>query len=444
MKRILRWSSILILNFVIFFVAAEAISLGIYFSQESAFFYTNQLPTVVVEEKINTGVNNQEAASDNVQQLRHRLNLFWGYTETPGSTHPVYKRLPDLASKGTVANQYGFHSQYNYPFTKNDPNQFIIGVFGGSVSTRLTLQVDKNLAEFLKEDPYFQNKEIVLLSFGNGGYKQPQQLQILSYFLSIGQEFDMVINIDGFNEIALSNINAQRNIDPSMPNAQRIIPLLNLINEEALSFEFLTALAEVERHNQQVLDLQIRKRNATFAFQWAILNSLESRSMQKFQMAQFEFDKLGSLESDQVLVNIQPFQNDQGENELLQKITENWANSSILMLNMLEAQNIPYYHFLQPNQYHATNRVFSEDELEIAINDDSPYKNSIEIGYPYLLEADERLLTANINYYDASALFDSEEKIVYLDSCCHYNQRGNIILARFIAESIIDNGDYRK
>jgi len=26
---------------------------------------------------------------------------------------------------------------------------------------------------------------------------------VLSYFLSIGQEFDMVINIDGFNEIAL-------------------------------------------------------------------------------------------------------------------------------------------------------------------------------------------------------------------------------------------------
>jgi len=47
----------------------------------------------------------------------------------------------------------------------------------------------------------------VTLCFSHEGYKQPQQLLVLSYFLSIGQPFDMVMNIDGFNEVALGGIN---------------------------------------------------------------------------------------------------------------------------------------------------------------------------------------------------------------------------------------------
>ena len=36
------------------------------------------------------------------------------------------------------------------------------------------------------------------------GYKQPQQLTTLAYLMSIGGQFDLVLNIDGFNEVAAS------------------------------------------------------------------------------------------------------------------------------------------------------------------------------------------------------------------------------------------------
>ena len=36
-----------------------------------------------------------------------------------------------------------------------------------------------------------------------GGYKQPQQFLALAYLLAQGAHFDLVINVDGFNEIAL-------------------------------------------------------------------------------------------------------------------------------------------------------------------------------------------------------------------------------------------------
>jgi len=42
-----------------------------------------------------------------------------------------------------------------------------------------------------------------------------------------------------------------------------------------------------------------------------------------------------------------------------------------------------------------------------------------------------------INYYDATAVFDKAEGRVFVDSCCHYTDLGNEILADFIADQII-------
>jgi len=49
------------------------------------------------------------------------------------------------------------------------------------------------------------------------GFKQPQQLQVLTYFLSVGQEFDMVVNIDGFNDVVWALNNNASGLDISIP-----------------------------------------------------------------------------------------------------------------------------------------------------------------------------------------------------------------------------------
>ena len=44
----------------------------------------------------------------------------------------------------------------------------------------------------------------------------------------LGGEFDVVINIDGFNELALANLNEERGLDAAMPSGQHIVPLSEL------------------------------------------------------------------------------------------------------------------------------------------------------------------------------------------------------------------------
>ena len=58
----------------------------------------------------------------------------------------------------------------------------------------------------------------MLLNTAYGGYKQPQQLMALNYALALGAQFDVVVNLDGFNEVALdASENALQGVSPAYP-----------------------------------------------------------------------------------------------------------------------------------------------------------------------------------------------------------------------------------
>ena len=111
--------------------------------------------------------------------------------------------------------------------------------------------VERLLAD-LQQHEFFKARTLVPLCMAHEGYKQPQQLQVLAYFLSIGQPFDLVINIDGFNEVALSPLNNQQNLDISMPSASHFLPLINLIDKGTLTLQRLQSLAAIARYQERL------------------------------------------------------------------------------------------------------------------------------------------------------------------------------------------------
>ena len=82
-------------------------------------------------------------------------------------------------------------------------------------------------------------------------------------------------------------------------------------------------------------------------------------------------------------------------------------------------------------------KEFSEQEREIAINNDSPYKEAIESGYRELPDLERRMREEGVNVLSAVSVFDEIREQTYSDSCCHYNQTGNELLADKVAESLI-------
>ena len=144
------------------------------------------------------------------------------------------------------------------------------------------------------------------LCLSHEGYKQPQQLLVLSYFLSIGQTFDLVVNIDGFNEVALSSLNHQRGLDISMPSAMHLDPLVNLVNQATLTPEKLQSLAAISQYKERINYLVGRlQRNRIAAINF-VLERLHRSATASYQAEVARFSSLPSNPSNASLILATP------------------------------------------------------------------------------------------------------------------------------------------
>jgi hypothetical protein len=336
-----------------------------------------------------------------------------------------------------VTNNFGFVSPHPYPYQRKHDDEFIIGVFGGSVGVWFCQLGTDRLVAALKQQGAFKARHVTPLCFSHEGYKQPQQALVLAYFLSIGQPFDLVVNIDGFNEVALGRLNDRHGLDASMPSVMHIDPLINLINQSTLTPDKLESLARISRYKRQLNALGDRINRNRIASVNLVLEQYFRIVSNRHVAELYAFARLPSNPSDSSVVYVTPRANERSEGELFDDIARTWATASTLMNDLLSARSVPYVHVLQPNQYY-TQRRFSAEEARVALNQESPFKDGVEKGYPVLLQtvASGVWQKNGVRFIDATGIFDREPSPVYMDDCCHYTRRGNEMLADYIAAAI--------
>lgn len=397
------------------FVAVELVSLGFYALTEGGLFYTDQRATPAL-------VGPEVAPGETVE---HRLHPYFGFVKFSDPEHDV--------------NNHGFPAApYDYPYVRQHENQVLVGVFGGSVAAGFAKHGQERLIERLQQDPAFAGKEFVVLNFAQGGYKQPQQLLTLSYYLAIGQELDLVINLDGFNEVALSSRNDAFGMDISMPSSDHMMALVNQIDQSTLGEERIAALARITAGKAQLERISQRVGNARLAstwFLWQQLFRIRSASVAKEQVA---FQSLPTANREQSVMAVYPPSENLSGDDLYRRIAEEWADASIMMHTLLASRAIPYYHFLQPNQYDS-DKSFTPEELSTALTEDHPYRAGVEQGYPWLLDQAQRLQQSGVNFHSALSVFDDVAGTLYIDDCCHFNVTGNELLADFMADVILSS-----
>lgn len=420
--------SVITINVAILFICLESLSLAFYFLTQNQLFYTrNKTKEPVVEDIQRIGIRLDESTVE-------RLHPFFGYVMKQGAFSNKKYNLK--------VNKSGFYTPLQYPFAKTSKNQFIIGIFGGSVANNLAVDEYEStmLSRKLKTYPEFANKEIILLNFANGGYKQPQQLLILNYFLAVGQEFDMVVNIDGFNEVALSNLNNKSQLDLGMPSVQHVQALTDLANDN-LSPEAMAAIVKINENKKQLRTTIAQLQTCRLALCNAVISIQVRLLLKDYQQEIIKYDKQvkesktdpknsGTVyipKSDTVLDDTDAFT----------KMVSMWYDSSVMMNQILSIRKIPYFHFIQPNQYYQTKRIFPKKEKAFAISKDSPYMEGVTKGYPLLLSKVDDLQKAGVNVFNGVNILDNTNEIVYKDSCCHYNLVGQELFANYISSSII-------
>lgn len=415
-------------NLAIAFICLEALSLAFYFIKQKQFFYTRtKAKEQVVEDIERLGIRVDES-------IVERLHPFFGYVMKPGAFTNEKLKLK--------VNKHGFFSLYEYPFVKTNKKQFIIGVFGGSVANNLAVEEYKNqiLSKKLQIYPEFADREIVVLNFGNGGYKQPQQLLILNYFLALGQELDLVINIDGFNEVALSNLNNKAEVEIGMPSVQHIQPLTGLANNN-LPPEAMSSIVEINETKKQLKAGIDKLQTCQLALCHAVTSLQVKQLVNNYQQAVVKYDsqvkQSNSDTANSSIVYIPKADSVLQDAAAFEKMASMWYKSSIGMNQILSSRKIKYFHFIQPNQYYPTKRAFTAKEKEIAINKESPYIEGVKKGYPVLLSKVDDLQKARVNVFNAVNILDNTKETVYKDACCHYNSVGEEVLANYVSRSII-------
>ena len=421
--------SLVAINVLVFLVAAEVLALAVFYYQHGWLYYIDpNIPPFAAPAE----------SRDETTLAAVGLHPYFGPIHRPGIPFdiPPEQRAPGDSSPPDKTNNIGFVSPHDYPYARRSADEYIVGIFGGSVAAWFCELGVARLVGDLSEQPALRGRSIVPLCFAHEGYKQPQQLLVLSYFLSIGQTFDAVVNIDGFNEVALSPINEERGFDASMPSAAHMEPLINLINQATLTRDKIESLTTILRLRDRLAALAARLNATRFAAVFVVLERIYRATEQEYQAERVRFDALPSNPPSSSVIHVTPARRD-GEG-LMARVADNWATSSAMMQSLLASRGVKYLHVLQANQYF-TSRRFSEAEARVALAQDSPFKASVERGYPLLVKAVQSgaLGHAGVNVLDATHLFDNEPAAVYVDNCCHYTRRGNEILADAIARAVI-------
>jgi len=417
---------VIAINAIAFCVLAEALALFLSYDDTGRLFYAYRKPYEPIAE-----TREGRLTGDG-------LHPYFGPTHREGLPFDIPESLRDTLAPARVAtNNFGFASPQNYPFTKTSPRQYVIGIFGGSVGAWFCQVGVHRLLEDLGQNAFFKSRELVPLCLSHEGYKQPQQLLVLAYFLSIGQQFDLVLNIDGFNEVALSSLNSQRGLDISMPSVMHIDPLIDLVNQSTLTPEKLQSLAAINQFKERINRLIERMQRNRIAAINFVLERLYTSALNSYQAELGRFANLPSNPSAKSLILATPSVKARDEALLFEDVSRSWAGSSMLMNTLLVTRGVPYVHVLQPNQYFTT-RAFSAEEAKVARSEASPFKGSVEKGYPVLLaESESSSLKKTVNFVNALDIFDREPSAVYIDDCCHYTLRGNQLLADVIARHIL-------
>jgi hypothetical protein len=344
--------------------------------------------------------------------------------------HPYFGYTLDPSRTPWPADEFGFLNGVS-PLSVPTPDILRVGIIGGSVAMFLTMNHRDTLRDDLASRLGRAPETVEILSFAHGGHKQPQQLMVLNILLVLGMKLDVLINLDGFNEIALHPAeNGTKEVDVIYPRAWyfTIDPFKS--SKERL----LAARMQIQRERMTAL---AQRRTRSFPPLTSFIRILESLGARESRRLEEQFRNAAFPDlSYQTKGRGKTYTTD---HEMFTQLADLWKKSSAQLAAICGANGIAYYHFLQPNQYFPDTKPLTLEERTLFYQPDHPYRFGAMNGYPYLLRGCEELRAAGVTATDLTKLFRDTRETTYMDTCCHLNELGNRMLSKQIAATLTES-----
>lgn len=339
--------------------------------------------------------------------------------------HPYLGFVLDSGNPEKNLKTQGFNTSHS-PLVPRNPQTITIAILGGSVAGQIASHVENSFKKHFHITP-------TVICLALGGYKQPQQLLALSYFIALGAHYDLVVNIDGFNEVVLSDKeNYRSGVNFAFPR------YWNLRISRKPSKQALSLIGKIKylRDRQQEAINDLSTGYIRYCASYGLYKMLSirwiNREVYRANSTLFELQE-------KVNNNFEesgPFLKYDDENAVYNESASLWINCSILMNNLTKNNGGEYYHFFQPNQYFHNSKKLTREEMATAFLKDGTYRQAVIAGYPIFLQKSKVLIENNINFFDATMIFKDVQESIYIDNCCHYNSQGKDIFADYIVQEI--------
>lgn len=396
------------------------------------------------EQRAQLGGSDPEVAAEDAA-LGTQLHPYLGWIRRPGTrvTHrsrplPIFpeQRLSAWAESEREANQFGYLSHLG-DYREVPAGTLAIGVFGGSVAGNMVNVAGDVLRDSVRQR-FPEAPAVEILNFGSGGYKQPQSVLALLEMQALGVPLDVVVNLDGFNELVFGALDARAGSHPFFPSRSHYGVTLEMLRGAPSRRE--TEVAGLIVHERRLAAERVQRTEACWlrhsAIAIAVSGAIVQRHEMRAQVLEAELQSIAVARPEDAGVASLPVTCPEKDEACLGLIADLWERSSRAMAAIADAMGARYVHLLQPNQYVEGSKPLSAEELQHA------YRifhatHSVRAGYPLLRERGRHLTESGIPFRDLTQLFADEADTLYRDECCHLNARGNSILARAVADAVV-------
>lgn len=379
----------------------------------------------------------EEFASVSIDQPAEDL---WYFGNVQTVLHPYlgFSLVPsrDMPSDMNAApmESFGFFPKTGSIVRTPDADTLIIGIVGGSVAHNFgTGHGMTVLRDALLADPRFSRKRIQVVTMALGGYKAPQSLLALNYFLSLGAHFDIIIDLSGFNEVVLPfRENIPAGLHPLYPRSWQV--LAGHLSPKHLAFVGRIAWAREFRADLARWSAQ-HPCDASYvcSLGWHIADHLLSKDIAAWNARLLLSDTRGEGGDDPVLAG--PPYGRSSTGSALTELVDNWKRSAVLMQELGRQHGFHAFTFLQPSPYYA-GKPLAPQEMAV-LEPGSAFDVYSKRGYPLLQDAVRDLMVSGYNAADLTEIFSHHPEPIYIDACCHMGREGNDILGKSIAGEIL-------
>ena len=343
--------------------------------------------------------------------------------------NPQIALTEKYAGRDIPVNSLGFRDESQSLYKRSD-DVFILGIAGGSVAFQFSWAAEELLKERLSAHPLVHGRRIQIVRLALSGYKQPQQLMAYNYLLSLGAEFDLILNIDGFNESALAILeNANMNTSIAYPRAWHARSIAIVDPRDSADAARLLFL----RGKRQ----QMAKSMLSSAFRWSPTMNLVWYVRDQSTFA--ELTDLGlsvSKNRRSGFLHHGP-QNRPDGPELEEDVASLWMRCSLQMSRLCRGNTTLYLHVLQPNQYVPDSKPILGEELEKCFDPKGETMEVVKLMYPKLQAKGQQLTQEGVAFSDQTMVFSTVEEQLYVDPWCHFNEEGHQILGEAIANRLV-------